>query len=104
MGDNLDIQNKNEKEEKKEAFLKGCPPPQYSSIKSLVPLKAQVGGHTSIRLYSDTLVGKPLVPREVEFYRQLPRELRDFVPYFGGVLSTYSRTGSPTRGKKTRRR
>lgn len=80
---------------------------KLSSTKRLTPLKAQVGGHSCIRQYSDSLVCKPLVSRELQFYKQLPEELYDFVPCFGGILSTYARSRSPSstsKGKKSRKR
>ena len=59
----------------------------------LAPLKAQVGGHTSIRLLSDgAVVCKPLSYREYQFYRQLPAGLRGHVPRFAGVLATRKRS------------
>ncbi|XP_063222894.1 inositol hexakisphosphate kinase 1-like isoform X2 [Bacillus rossius redtenbacheri] len=45
-----------------------------------------VGGHSSMLCLDEATVCKPLVPRELDFYRTLPEPVRRFAPAFHGVV------------------
>mgnify|MGYP006952285325 FL=1 len=51
---------------------------------SLFPLQNQVGGHTRLLLLNQSTICKPLNPRELDFYRNLPRDIQIFVPEYKG--------------------
>lgn len=54
---------------------------------SLFPLQNQVGGHTRLLLLNQSTICKPLNPRELNFYRNLPRDIQIFVPEYKGKLT-----------------
>jgi len=53
---------------------------------SLFPLNNQVGGHTRLLLLDQGTICKPLNPRELEFYQNIPSEIQLFVPKYKGVM------------------
>lgn len=53
---------------------------------SLFPLQNQVGGHTRLLLLNQSTICKPLNPRELDFYQNLPRDIQIFVPEYKGKL------------------
>ncbi|KAH9423603.1 hypothetical protein DERP_005183 [Dermatophagoides pteronyssinus] len=55
-------------------------------IISLLPYNHQVGGHTQIMLLNQYTLCKPLIPKELDFYLNIPRQLIDFVPRYKGVV------------------
>uniref|UniRef100_A0A1B6KMH1 Kinase n=1 Tax=Graphocephala atropunctata TaxID=36148 RepID=A0A1B6KMH1_9HEMI len=53
---------------------------------SLLPLNNQVGGHTRMLLLDQGTICKPLNPRELEFYQNIPSDIQNFVPKYKGVM------------------
>lgn len=53
---------------------------------SLLPLQNQVGGHTRLLLLNQSTICKPLNPRELDFYQNLPCDIQIFVPEYKGVM------------------
>lgn len=51
---------------------------------SLKPLHDQVGGHTRLLLLNSATICKPLNPRELDFYENLPADIQEFVPSYKG--------------------
>lgn len=51
---------------------------------SLLPLQNQVGGHTRLLLLNQSTICKPLNPRELDFYQNLPSDIQFFVPEYKG--------------------
>ncbi|OTF72747.1 inositol hexakisphosphate kinase 1-like protein [Euroglyphus maynei] len=45
-----------------------------------------VGGHTQIMSLNQYTLCKPLIPRELDFYLNIPRQLNGFVPQYKGVV------------------
>ncbi|MBN3316004.1 IP6K2 kinase, partial [Atractosteus spatula] len=50
----------------------------------LEPFVHQVGGHSCVLRFSEQTICKPLIPREHQFYKSLPAELRRFTPQYKG--------------------
>ncbi|XP_022187183.2 uncharacterized protein LOC111046005 [Nilaparvata lugens] len=57
---------------------------------SLFPLKNQVGGHTRLLLLDQSTICKPLNPRELHFYQNIPHDIQMFVPKYKGVMQATS--------------
>lgn len=55
----------------------------------LSPFAHQVGGHTQMLLLDQGTLCKPLIPRELHFYLNLPREMRQFTPSYKGVIQVH---------------
>ncbi|KAI5745986.1 hypothetical protein M8J76_016048 [Diaphorina citri] len=53
---------------------------------ALRPLSNQVGGHTRFFLLDQSTICKPLNPRELVFYQNIPQEVEMFVPKYKGVM------------------
>ncbi|KAJ7999185.1 hypothetical protein DPEC_G00212780 [Dallia pectoralis] len=53
----------------------------------LEPFVHQVGGHSCVLRFGDQTICKPLIPREHQFYKSLPPEMRKFTPQYRGVVS-----------------
>uniref|UniRef100_A0A8C4TL48 Kinase n=1 Tax=Erpetoichthys calabaricus TaxID=27687 RepID=A0A8C4TL48_ERPCA len=53
----------------------------------LEPFVHQVGGHSCVLRFGDQTICKPLIPREHQFYKTLPVEMRKFTPQYKGVVS-----------------
>uniref|UniRef100_A0A8D8XFF6 Kinase n=2 Tax=Cacopsylla melanoneura TaxID=428564 RepID=A0A8D8XFF6_9HEMI len=53
---------------------------------ALRPLNNQVGGHTRFFLLDQSTICKPLNPRELVFYQNIPQEVEMFVPKYKGVM------------------
>ncbi|KAJ8361096.1 hypothetical protein SKAU_G00176210 [Synaphobranchus kaupii] len=53
----------------------------------LEPFVHQVGGHSCVLRFSEQTICKPLIPREHQFYKSLPAEMRKFTPQYRGVVS-----------------
>lgn len=51
---------------------------------TLYPFAHQVGGHTQLLTLDKSTLCKPLVPRELLFYLNVPQELVKFVPAYKG--------------------
>lgn len=50
----------------------------------------QVGGHTQMLLLDKSTLCKPLIKRELQFYLDMPRDLRPFTPQHKGVIRVHS--------------
>ncbi|XP_023655502.1 inositol hexakisphosphate kinase 2 [Paramormyrops kingsleyae] len=60
----------------------------YSSKGVLLePFVHQVGGHSCVLRFGERTICKPLIPREHQFYKSLPAEMRKFTPQYRGVVS-----------------
>lgn len=46
----------------------------------------QVGGHTRLLLLDERTICKPLNRRELEFYQNIPAEIKVFVPKYKGNI------------------
>ncbi|CAL8338981.1 unnamed protein product [Merluccius merluccius] len=53
----------------------------------LKPFVHQVAGHSCIMRFGEQAICKPLIPREHQFYKSLPPEIRKFTPQYKGVVS-----------------
>ncbi|XP_061745739.1 inositol hexakisphosphate kinase 2b [Nerophis ophidion] len=53
----------------------------------LEPFVHQVGGHSCVLRFGEQTICKPLIPREHQFYKSLPAEMRKFTPQYKGVVS-----------------
>lgn len=53
----------------------------------LEPFVHQVGGHSCVLRFGEQTICKPLIPREHQFYKSLPAEMRKFTPQYRGVVS-----------------
>lgn len=51
---------------------------------TLQPFVHQVGGHTRMLLLDSATICKPLIVRELNFYRNIPPEIKPFTPEFKG--------------------
>ncbi|XP_064154538.1 inositol hexakisphosphate kinase 2b [Anguilla rostrata] len=61
---------------------------RYSSKGVLLePFVHQVGGHSCVLRFGEQTICKPLIPREHQFYKSLPAEMRKFTPQYRGVVS-----------------
>jgi len=56
----------------------------------LEPFVHQVGGHSTMLRYSDSTVCKMLIPREHQFYKTMPLEMKEFTPQYRGTSSSYN--------------
>ncbi|XP_076870698.1 inositol hexakisphosphate kinase 2b [Brachyhypopomus gauderio] len=73
-----------------EALMEGCRYPGKGPLKGgvmLEPFVHQVGGHSCVLRFGDQTICKPLIPREHQFYKSLPPEIRRFTPQYRGVVS-----------------
>ncbi|XP_076621112.1 inositol hexakisphosphate kinase isoform X3 [Colletes latitarsis] len=66
---------------------------------ALLPFKNQVGGHTRLLLLNQNTICKPLNCRELDFYRNIPQDIKIFVPKFKGVIQA-SNSGQVTLDKR----
>lgn len=51
----------------------------------LEPFVHQVGGHSCVLRFGEQTICKPLIPREHQFYKSLPPEMRKFTPQYKGT-------------------
>lgn len=73
-----------------EALMEGCRYPGKGAMKGgvmLEPFVHQVGGHSCVLRFGEQTICKPLIPREHQFYKSLPPEIRRFTPQYKGVVS-----------------
>ncbi|XP_077582899.1 inositol hexakisphosphate kinase 2-like [Stigmatopora nigra] len=63
--------------------------PQCYTDKGVIlePFIHQVGGHSCVLRFGEQTICKPLIPREHQFYKSLPAEMRRFTPQYRGVVS-----------------
>lgn len=79
-----------------EALMEGCRYPGKGEMKGgvmLEPFVHQVGGHSCVLRFGEQTICKPLIPREHQFYKSLPPEIRKFTPQYKGKW-TLDRIGS----------
>ncbi|XP_060723416.1 inositol hexakisphosphate kinase 2b [Tachysurus vachellii] len=72
------------------ALMDGCRYPVKGPKKGgvmLEPFVHQVGGHSCVLRFGEQTICKPLIPREHQFYKSLPPEIRRFTPQYKGVVS-----------------
>lgn len=70
-----------------EALMEGCRYPGKGEMKGgvmLEPFVHQVGGHSCVLRFGEQTICKPLIPREHQFYKSLPPEIRKFTPQYKG--------------------
>ncbi|XP_066522042.1 inositol hexakisphosphate kinase 2b [Hoplias malabaricus] len=73
-----------------EALMEGSRYPGKEEMKGgvmLEPFVHQVGGHSCVLRFGEQTICKPLIPREHQFYKSLPPEIRKFTPQYKGVVS-----------------
>ncbi|XP_030632923.1 inositol hexakisphosphate kinase 2b [Chanos chanos] len=73
-----------------ETLMEGCRCPAKEGLKGgvmLEPFVHQVGGHSCVLRFGEQTICKPLIPREHQFYKSLPPEIRRFTPQYRGVVS-----------------
>uniref|UniRef100_A0A6M2DD37 Kinase n=1 Tax=Xenopsylla cheopis TaxID=163159 RepID=A0A6M2DD37_XENCH len=61
---------------------------------ALLPLSNQVGGHTRLLLLNQNTVIKPLNIRELDFYQNIPGDIKPFVPKYKGVMQASGTNGA----------
>ncbi|XP_060774379.1 inositol hexakisphosphate kinase 2b [Neoarius graeffei] len=71
------------------ALMEGCRYPGKSQKGGVMlePFVHQVGGHSCVLRFGEQTICKPLIPREHQFYKSLPPEIRRFTPQYKGVVS-----------------
>ncbi len=70
-----------------EALMEVCRYPGKGEMKGgvmLEPFVHQVGGHSCVLRFGEQTICKPLIPREHQFYKSLPPEMRKFTPQYKG--------------------
>lgn len=60
----------------------------------LEPFVHQVGGHSCVLRFGEQTICKPLIPREHQFYKSLPPEMRKFTPQYKGKTLTLKKEGT----------
>ncbi|KAF7661247.1 hypothetical protein LDENG_00266140 [Lucifuga dentata] len=70
-----------------EALMQADGSPYPGKGVMLEPFVHQVGGHSCVLRFGEQTICKPLIPREHQFYKSLPPEMRKFTPQYKGVVS-----------------
>ncbi|XP_040889578.1 inositol hexakisphosphate kinase 2b [Toxotes jaculatrix] len=70
-----------------EALMQADGTPYPGKGVMLEPFVHQVGGHSCVLRFGEQTICKPLIPREHQFYKSLPSEMRKFTPQYKGVVS-----------------
>ncbi|XP_062320986.1 inositol hexakisphosphate kinase 2b isoform X2 [Osmerus eperlanus] len=70
-----------------EALMQADGTPYPGKGVMLEPFVHQVGGHSCVLRFGEQTICKPLIPREHQFYKSLPPEIRKFTPQYKGVVS-----------------
>uniref|UniRef100_A0A3B5QAF7 Kinase n=1 Tax=Xiphophorus maculatus TaxID=8083 RepID=A0A3B5QAF7_XIPMA len=70
-----------------EALMQADGTPYSGKGVMLEPFVHQVGGHSCVLRFGEQTICKPLIPREHQFYKNLPLEMRKFTPQYKGVVS-----------------
>ncbi|XP_033482611.1 inositol hexakisphosphate kinase 2 [Epinephelus lanceolatus] len=70
-----------------EALMQADGTPYPGKGVMLEPFVHQVGGHSCVLRFGEQTICKPLIPREHQFYKSLPTEMRKFTPQYKGVVS-----------------
>lgn len=67
-----------------EALMQADGTPYPGKGVMLEPFVHQVGGHSCVLRFGEQTICKPLIPREHQFYKSLPTEMRKFTPQYKG--------------------
>lgn len=67
-----------------EALMQADGTPYPGKGVMLEPFVHQVGGHSCVLRFGEQTLCKPLIPREHQFYKSLPPEMRKFTPQYRG--------------------
>ena len=67
-----------------EALMQADGTPYPGKGVMLEPFVHQVGGHSCVLRFGEQTICKPLIPREHQFYKSLPPEIRKFTPQYKG--------------------
>lgn len=67
-----------------EALMQADGTPYPGKGVMLEPFVHQVGGHSCVLRFGEQTICKPLIPREHQFYKSLPPEMRKFTPLYKG--------------------
>lgn len=67
-----------------EALMQADGTPYPGKGVMLEPFVHQVGGHSCVLRFGEQTICKPLIPREHQFYKSLPAEMRKFTPQYKG--------------------
>lgn len=67
-----------------EALMQADGTPYPGKGVMLEPFVHQVGGHSCVLRFGEQTICKPLIPREHQFYKSLPPEVRKFTPQYKG--------------------
>lgn len=67
-----------------EALMQADGTPYPGKGVMLEPFVHQVGGHSCVLRFGEQTICKPLIPREHQFYKSLPPEMRKFTPQYRG--------------------
>lgn len=67
-----------------EALMQADGTPYPGKGVMLEPFVHQVGGHSCVLRFGEQTICKPLIPREHQFYKSLPAEMRKFTPLYKG--------------------
>lgn len=70
-----------------EALMQADGTPYPGKGVMLEPFVHQVGGHSCVLRFGEETICKPLIPREHQFYKSLPPEMRKFTPQYKGETS-----------------
>lgn len=81
-----------------EALMQADGTPYPGKGVMLEPFVHQVGGHSCVLRFGEQTICKPLIPREHQFYKSLPPEMRKFTPQYKG------KTPFPNLGEVSRQR
>ncbi|KAG7232550.1 hypothetical protein INR49_008388, partial [Caranx melampygus] len=65
-----------------EALMQADGTPYPGKGVMLEPFVHQVGGHSCVLRFGEETICKPLIPREHQFYKSLPPEMRKFTPQY----------------------
>lgn len=68
-----------------EALMQADGTPYPGKGVMLEPFVHQVGGHSCVLRFGEQTICKPLIPREHQFYKSLPTEMRKFTPQYKGM-------------------
>lgn len=79
-----------------EALMQADGTPYPGKGVMLEPFVHQVGGHSCVLRFGEQTICKPLIPREHQFYKSLPPEMRKFTPQYKGKTLMYSKSDALT--------
>lgn len=76
-----------------QGILRGGGGPAPEAV--LQPFAHQVGGHTRLMMLDSSTLCKPLIQRELQFYLNIPRDMRHFTPRYKGVIQVKQMDSQP---------